>query len=118
MFAYPKLNQRQTAISRVMAAATSLSNSASESTKEIQLPEQASLERPRGAGDRVGAPVNIQLQLSKLRADAAECAVISSLATDAQKRAFFEKLGAHLSDLASEIEGAFCQPSDRAENIR
>ncbi len=117
MFAYPRLNERQTAISRVMAAANSLSNTASESANDIQRPEQASLERPSEAGDQVGAPVNIQLKLNKLRADAAECAVISSLATDAQKRAFFEKLGAHLSDLASEIEGAFCRAGGRAENI-
>jgi|SRR5579883_96175 hypothetical protein len=117
MFGYPKLNERQTAISRVMAAACSLGKTASESGNEIPLPEQTALERPSEAADQVGAPVKIQLQLNKLRADAAECAVISRLATDAQKRAFFEKLGAHLSDLASEIEGAFCRPGGRAENI-
>ena len=39
-----------------------------------------------------------------LRADAAECGLISSLATDSQKRAFFVKIGHHLTALASELE--------------
>jgi hypothetical protein len=47
---------------------------------------------------------DMQAHLEKLRADAAECAVISGLATDKQKRELFAKLGAHLAVLADEVE--------------
>jgi hypothetical protein len=44
--------------------------------------------------------------LEKLRADAAECALIRDLATDPQKRELFTRLAEHLSALASEVEAA------------
>jgi hypothetical protein len=59
----------------------------------------------------LGVPRDIQVKLDKLRADAAECALISSLATDSQKRVFFEKVGGHLTDLVSEIEASFRRPT-------
>jgi hypothetical protein len=42
--------------------------------------------------------------LEKLRIDAEECALISKLATDMQKRELFARLAAHLGVLASEVE--------------
>ena len=47
-----------------------------------------------------------QAHLEKLRADAAECTLISDLATDPQKRELFARLAKHLSVLASEVERA------------
>jgi len=44
--------------------------------------------------------------LEKLRIDAEDCALISKLATDMQKRELFARLAEHLSLLASEIERA------------
>lgn len=44
--------------------------------------------------------------LEKLRADAAECALIRDLATDPRKRELFTRLAQHLSTLASEVEAA------------
>jgi hypothetical protein len=44
--------------------------------------------------------------LEKLRADAAECALIRDLATDPQKRELFTRLAEHLSALASEVEAS------------
>ncbi|CCD98747.1 conserved hypothetical protein [Bradyrhizobium sp. STM 3809] len=43
-------------------------------------------------------------QPDKLRADAAECAVIRDLATDRDKRELFARLAEHLSTLAAEVE--------------
>jgi hypothetical protein len=47
---------------------------------------------------------DLQAHLKKLRADAAECKLISDLATDDQKRELFARLAEHLSVLADEIE--------------
>jgi hypothetical protein len=49
---------------------------------------------------------DMKAQLEKLRRDAAECALIRDLATDAKKRELFAKLAAHLEVLASEVERA------------
>lgn len=43
-------------------------------------------------------------QLEKLRRDAAECKLISQLATDTSKRALFDRLAAHLGFLADQVE--------------
>ena len=43
-------------------------------------------------------------QLEKLRSDAAECQLIRDLATDPKKRELFDRLAAHLTQLASEVE--------------
>jgi hypothetical protein len=47
---------------------------------------------------------DMKAHLEKLRADAAECALIRDLATDPVKRELFERLAEHLSTLAREIE--------------
>ena len=47
---------------------------------------------------------DLQAHLKKLRANAAECKLISDLATDGEKRELFARLGEHLSILADEIE--------------
>ena len=44
--------------------------------------------------------------LEKLRIDAEDCALISKLATDMQKRELFARLAEHLGVLASEVESA------------
>src|SRR5258705_13281723 len=46
---------------------------------------------------------DLQGHLNKLRSDAAECRLLSSLATDG-KGEVFDKTTEHLNDLASEIE--------------
>jgi hypothetical protein len=49
---------------------------------------------------------DMEAHVEKLRADAAECALIRDLATDPQKRALFTRLAKHLSTLAREVETA------------
>ena len=49
---------------------------------------------------------DMRAHLEKLRADAAECALIRDLATDPQKRELFTRLAEHLSVLAGEVEAA------------
>lgn len=49
---------------------------------------------------------DMQQHLEKLRRDAAECAMIRDLSTDAAKRELFTKLTDHLGVLASEVERA------------
>jgi hypothetical protein len=49
---------------------------------------------------------DMQTQLEKLRADAADCALIRDLTTDPAKRELFKRLAEHLGTLASEIEAA------------
>jgi hypothetical protein len=45
-----------------------------------------------------------QASLEKLRADAAEAALIRDLATDPAKREMFDRLAVHLSALADQVE--------------
>jgi hypothetical protein len=52
---------------------------------------------------------DMQAQLEKLRADAAECALIRDLATDPKKRELFARLADHLSVLAAEVERAVAE---------
>ena len=49
---------------------------------------------------------DMKAHLEKLRADAAECALIRDLATDPEKRALFTRLAEHLGTLASEVQAA------------
>jgi hypothetical protein len=49
---------------------------------------------------------DMKAHLEKLRVDAEDCALISKLATDMQKRELFARLAEHLSLLASEVERA------------
>ena len=54
-----------------------------------------------------GSPMQDCLaHLEKLRADAAECALIRDLATDPAKRELFDRLSVHLRSLANQIEQA------------
>ncbi|MGV7217652.1 hypothetical protein [Bradyrhizobium sp. UFLA05-112] len=50
-----------------------------------------------------------QAQLEKLRRDAAECALIRDLATDRDKRDLFDRLAAHLTVLADQVEMALLE---------
>ena len=45
-----------------------------------------------------------QTYLEKLRTDAAECRLISDLATDPAKRDSFDRLSAHFTTLADQVE--------------
>jgi len=47
---------------------------------------------------------DMKTHLERLLTDAEECALISKLATDRQKRELFAKLAAHLKELAAEVE--------------
>ena len=49
---------------------------------------------------------DMKAHLEKLRKDAAECALISGLATDKMKRDLFARLSRHLTVLAEEVEKA------------
>jgi hypothetical protein len=49
---------------------------------------------------------DMQAHLEKLLCDAEECALISRLATDPQKKELFTRLAKHLTALASEVERA------------
>lgn len=53
--------------------------------------------------------------LEKLRADAAECALIGELATDVNKRELFARLSQHLTVLASEVEQAIASEPEPLE---
>jgi hypothetical protein len=60
-----------------------------------------------GFGGKGGeAMQDMRAHLEKLRTDAAECALIRDLATDAEKRELFTRLAEHLAALASEVEAA------------
>lgn len=52
---------------------------------------------------------DMQASLEKLRADAAEAALVRDLATDPHKRALYTRLADHLSKLADEVELAITQ---------
>jgi hypothetical protein len=45
--------------------------------------------------------MDMRVHYEKLRADAAECALLRDLATDAEKRELFGRLADHLNSLAS-----------------
>jgi hypothetical protein len=47
---------------------------------------------------------DLEAHLERLRTDAEECALISKLATDKEKRELFGKLSKHLMTLASEVQ--------------
>ena len=50
-----------------------------------------------------------QHHLEKLRSDAAECRLICDLATDPKKRDLFDRLAAHLTQLADQVELAMLE---------
>ena len=47
---------------------------------------------------------DIEAHLEKVRANAAECALIRNLATDPQKKQMYMRLADHLTSLAAEVE--------------
>ena len=49
---------------------------------------------------------DFQAHLEKLRSEAAECRLISDLATDRTKREVFDGLSLHLTSLADQVEQA------------
>jgi hypothetical protein len=49
---------------------------------------------------------DLEAYLERLRTDAEECALISKLTTDKEKRELFAKLSKHLMTLASEVQRA------------
>jgi hypothetical protein len=60
---------------------------------------------------------DMQAHLEKLRRDAAECAIIRDLAVDPKKRELFTKLAEHMSVLASEVERAIAEDTDKAASV-
>ena len=52
---------------------------------------------------------DMKAQLEKLRTEAADCALISQLATDPAKRELFARLAEHLKILAGEVERAIAE---------
>ena len=65
------------------------------------------------SGNGAATMQDMQVQLEKLRADAAECALIRDLATDPKKRDLFTRLADHLMVLASEVERAIADSVKR-----
>ena len=59
---------------------------------------------------------DMKAHLEKLRADAAECALIRDLATDPDKRELFTRLAEHLTTLAREIEAVIATKLDGADD--
>jgi hypothetical protein len=59
---------------------------------------------------------DMMAHLEKLQTDAAECALISNLATDVTKRELFARLSQHLTALASEVERAIAERADNASD--
>jgi len=56
---------------------------------------------------------DMKAHLEKLRRDAAECQLISDLATDKSKRGLFAKLAEHHRVLAGEVERAIAAAEER-----
>ena len=57
--------------------------------------------------------LDMNTHLEKLRADAAECQLISDLATHPLKRELFAKLAEHHRTLAAQVQHAIDDPSLR-----
>jgi hypothetical protein len=55
---------------------------------------------------------NLREKLEKLRVEAANCAMISALTTDRNKRELFAKLADHHKVLAAEVEPAIKQQTE------
>ena len=65
-----------------------------------------SADRRSHASPRASPMKDYQAHLEKLRKDAAECRLISDLATSQAKRELFDRLARHLSSLADQLEQA------------
>jgi hypothetical protein len=57
--------------------------------------------------------IDMQSSLEKLRADAADAALIRDAAVDAVKRELFDRLSIHMATLATEVERAIATRSTR-----
>jgi hypothetical protein len=57
--------------------------------------------------------IDMQASLEKLRADAADAALIRDAAIDAAKRELFDRLSTHMATLATEVERAIATRSTR-----
>jgi hypothetical protein len=57
-----------------------------------------------------------QAHAEKLRAEAAECALIRDLATDPAKREMFDRLCSHLTVLADRVEMAMLERKSKRSN--
>jgi hypothetical protein len=68
-----------------------------------------------GIGNWGCAMQDMKRHLDKLQADAAECALISNLATDREKRDLFAKMSERLSTLAKEMELAIDEKNNAAD---
>ena len=53
----------------------------------------------------------LEIQLEKLRSEAAECRILSDVATDPEKRELFAKVGQHVAALVAGVEGALAAGS-------
>ena len=70
--------------------------------------------QPGKSGSSGGRAVqDMEAHLEKLLRDAAECELISRLATDVAKRDLFNRLAEHLKMLANEVERAIAQKINR-----
>jgi hypothetical protein len=56
------------------------------------------------SAEEAGVMQDYLTHLEKLRKDAAECRLISDLATDLDKRELFDRLALHLTTLADQVE--------------
>jgi hypothetical protein len=59
---------------------------------------------------------DMQAQMEKLLVAAEDCALISKLATDPNKRELFDRLAKHLGVLAAEVERAIAESAGRAKD--
>ncbi|MBR0995513.1 hypothetical protein JQ580_32865 [Bradyrhizobium japonicum] len=58
---------------------------------------------------------DMQIQVEKLRKEAAECALIRDLATAPHKQQLFDRLTKHLNILADEVEKAIADQAGATE---
>jgi len=59
--------------------------------------------------------IDLRAKLEKLITEAEDCELIGRLATDAKKRALFEKLAVDLRAMAKDIEAMIAARTSRAE---
>ena len=59
-----------------------------------------------------GVMKDLKAKLEKLRVDAADCDLISKLATDPAKRELFARLSCRLLDMAAEVEAVIAARTD------
>lgn len=60
---------------------------------------------------------DVQRVLEKLRSEAAECLVVSNVATDPEKRQLFARVAEHISGLASAVQNELVLPPDLVDVV-